>query len=245
MQINNLETNVLDYGEGKQAVLLLHGWGGCAASMLGLANDLSIRYRVIIPDLWGWGLSQKPPSDFGIFEYAKGIAELLNQKNLKQVCLIGHSFGGRIGLVLASQYPQLISKLILIDSAGVKPKFSLCKYLKIKKYKHLKALVERGEKSSDVLSKFGSTDYMQLDEQMQKVFVRVVNQHLNNLLDKIFQPTLIIWGKKDKQTPLYMAKVLHKKIKSSKIIQLKGGHFAYLTEKREVLKAVFKFLEEN
>lgn len=244
MLINNLETNLLDYGEGDQVVLLLHGWGGTSASMLGLGNDLSLKYRVVIPDLWGFGLSQKPPQNFGVYEYADAVAQMLRAMHINKAVIIGHSFGGRLGIILASEYPELVSKLILIDSAGIKPRFGLSKYLKIKKFKRLKKQVDNGLKPPSVLFKFGSSDYLLLDDDMKRVFVKVVNQHLNGLLDKIFKPTLILWGKTDKQTPLYMAKVLHKKVKSSKLLLLKGGHFAYLTQQAKALEYIFEFLEE-
>ena len=245
MLVNGLKTYILDYGEGQDVVLLLHGWGGNSASMLGLGNELSLRHRVIIPDLWGWGQSQHPPENFGIYDYAEHIVKLLSQLDIERVVVIGHSFGGRIGIILSSLYPHLISKLVLIDSAGLKPRFSLIKHLKVKRYKRLKKQVQCGIKDKSVLSKFGSSDYLSLDQDMQKVFVRVVNQHLNSLACDITHPTLIIWGKHDKQTPLYMAKVLHKMIKSSKIILLKGGHFAYLTEQSKAIKSIFEFLEES
>lgn len=222
---------------------MLHGWGGSSASMLVIGNDLSSKYRVIIPDLWGFGKSQTPPSNFGIYDYADCVANLLLQKGLSDVIVVGHSFGGRIGIILASKYKQLVSRLILIDSAGAKPRFSLIKYLKIKRYKHIKRQVQNGQRPKSDLKKFGSADYLALNEDMKEVFVRVVNQHLNDLFGQILQPTLILWGKKDNQTPLYMAKLLHKQIKCSKIILIKGGHFAYIKQKAKVLESIYQFLE--
>ena len=62
---------------------------------------------------------------------------------------------------------------------------------------------------------------------MRSVFVRVVNTHLDKTLDSVSQPTLIVWGKSDKETPLYMAKRFRRKIRDSALILLGGGHFAY------------------
>ena len=245
MLVNNLHTHVLDYGQGKKTILILHGWGGSSASMLVIGNDLSSKYRVIIPDLWGFGQSQDPSSHFGIYDYADCVANLLLQKGLNNVIVVGHSFGGRIGIILASKYKNLVSKLILIDSAGAKPRFSLIKYLKIKRYKHIKRQVQNGQRPQSDLKKFGSPDYLALNDNNKQVFVRVVNQHLDGLFGQIKQPTLIIWGKKDNQTPLYMAKLLHKQIKCSKIVLIKGGHFAYIKQKVKVLESIYQFLEDE
>ena len=242
MIVGNLKTNYIILGDGKQTILLLHGWGGSYASFLGLGNDLCTKYRVVIPDLWGFGKSEQPPKSFGVFDYARLIVEFLNQLKLNKVHIIGHSFGGRLGIIIASVYPQYVDKLVLIDSAGIKPKFSFKKYFKIKIFKHLKNKVQLGKKDKDCLKHFGSSDYLCLNAAFKEIFVRVVNQHLNNYLKNINAQTLIIWGKKDRDTPLYMAKVLRKNIKSSKIVLLNGGHFAYLTQQDLVLNYIYDFL---
>ncbi len=244
MIVDGLKTNVLTMGQGKDAVVLLHGWGGSSFSMLGLGNDLCAKYKVIIPDLWGFGKSEDPPHTFDVFDYALCVVKVIKQLNLKQVHIIGHSFGGRLGIIIASLYPQYLKKLVLIDSAGLKSKFSIIKYLKIKRYKHIKKQVLLGKKDKKCLSRFGSKDFLSLNNTLKEVFVRVVNQHLNNLLKDITAKTLILWGKKDKDTPLYMAKVLHKNIKSSKLKLLNGGHFAYLFRQDLALSYIYNFLED-
>ena len=244
MEINNLKTNFLDLGEGSP-IVLLHGWGGTSLSMLGLANELSTKFRVIVPDLWGFGGSQPPNENSNIFNYASLTKDLLNALNLEKVVVVGHSLGGRIALILASTYHELVEKLVLIDSAGLKPKFSIIKYWKIKRYKRVKQKVENGTMPAYKLQNYGSADYKELSEPLKSIFVRVVNQDLSNLLDKIETKTLILWGKKDKDTPRYMAKLLHKNIKCSKLLWLDGGHFAYMTQQKKVVQHIFEFLEEN
>lgn len=242
LKIDDLDTNILDMGQG-ECVVLLHGWGGSSLSMLGLANELSSKYRVIVPDLWGFGKSQKPPKSFTIFDYADLIEKLLAQLKLSEVTLVGHSFGGRIALILASRHKEFVQSLVLIDSAGLKPKFSLIRYFRIKRYKHLKKLVQAGQKPEYVLDRFGSQDYKTLDEDLKQVFVNVVNEDLSCLLNQIEQKTLILWGRHDKDTPRYMAKTFNKNIKNSKLFWLDGGHFAYLTQQKKALKYIFEFLE--
>lgn len=243
MLAGGLKTNFLDQGKG-EVVLLLHGWGGSLQSFLGVANELSLRFRVIVPDLWGFGKSETPPANFNVLNYALNIVELLKSLNVNKVTIVGHSFGGRIGIVLASLHPQFVNKLVLINSAGLKPRFSLKRFLKIRKYKKLKKQVKEGKKSPSVLLGFGSTDYKQLEGNMKSVFVNVVNQNLSSLLPKIKCKTLIIWGNKDRSTPIYMAKQLHKNIKSSMLYVLKGDHFVYVSKQESVLRLIFEFLGE-
>lgn len=242
MKVDNLETNFLDEGEG-QVVLLLHGWGGTSLSVLGLANDLSSRFRIIAPDLWGFGKSEMPSSNYNVTEYARSVKHLLNELNIEKCCVVGHSFGGRIAIALCAMFPEVVDSLVLIDSAGIKPKFSLNRYFKIRRYKKLKKKVDQGILPNYVLDKFGSVDYQQLVPEFRQVFVNVVNEDLTNYISKINKKTLILWGKHDKDTPPYMAKVLHKRLKCSKLSWLEGGHFAYLTKQAECLKFIYEFLE--
>ena len=77
------------------------------------------------------------------------------------------------------------------------------------------------------LHKFGSSDYLKLDNQMRAIFIKVVNQDLSQLLSKINCYTLLVWDKKDKVTPYWICNKLFRLIKQSKkIILQNGGHFA-------------------
>lgn len=241
MKVFGLETHFVEMGEG-YPVVLLHGWGANSEAMLGLGRELSTRYHVVIPDLWGFGKSE-PPTDFDVYAYAQAVVEFLDKLNLKRVSLVGHSFGGRLALIVAGLHSKRLEKLVLIDSAGVKPRFSLKKHIQILRYKKAKQKVLSGEASSNILDKFGSKDFKQLDKNMQKIFVRVVNEDLTPFLPKVEAKTLILWGKNDKETPRYMAKVLHKNLKYSMLKWLNGGHFAYVDSQKQALQLIFEFLE--
>ena len=128
---------------------------------------------------------------------------------------------------------KIVSKLVLADAAGLKPKMSLSKRIAILKYKAAK-------RKGKVAENAGSSDYRALSPQMRKVFVRVVNTHLDYLLPQIDAPTLVFWGKEDKDTPPYMARRFVRGIKDSGIIMLEGaGHFAY-AERSDVFNAAVK-----
>jgi pimeloyl-ACP methyl ester carboxylesterase len=78
------------------------------------------------------------------------------------------------------------------------------------------------------LSRYGSADYKSLSPVMKKTFVSVVNDHLDNLLREIAVPTLILWGKRDRETPPYMAKRIRRRVKNSRLVMLEGGHYVYI-----------------
>ena len=133
-----------------------------------------------------------------------------------------------------------VKKLILTGSAGLKPKPSFLNYLKIKKYKWLKK-----KNKFEKLARYGSNDFKALDNLMRKSFVKIVNTHQDNFVKKIKVPTLIIYGKNDKETPVYMAKKFNKLIKNSKLCLLKdSGHFCFVQKPEAFYDLIIHFLTD-
>lgn len=160
-------------------------------------------------------------------DYADGVEEIIKRYDMKEVILVGHSFGGRVAILLAS-YLKCVKGVVLVDSAGLKPRFSLKRFLRKADYKIRKFFRLNTQKC-------GSADYKKLDGNMRITFKNVVNQYLDCLLPKIECDTLIVWGRYDKETPLYMAKRLKRGIKSSGLVILEGGHYSYLDSYAEFL----------
>src|SRR5262249_43728031 len=106
-------------------VLLLHGWGVNLKTMQPLGERLSaLGWNVYIPDMPGFGESAPPLRAWTVADYAKFVINYLDAHDLKRVNLIGHSFGGRIALILGAQYADRFSKFALADAAGVPAKKS-------------------------------------------------------------------------------------------------------------------------
>ena len=198
----------------------MHGWGGNISSFRFLAEPLSEEYRVLLPDLYGFGETPHPPHPLTIGDYAEGVSDLMTSLSIDECVLVGHSFGGRIAMRLASHDPR-ISGVVLIDSAGILPRRGIAYYLKVGWYKIGKKLRFRR------LPK-GSSDYAVLSGVMRKTFVNVVNESSERDARAITVPTLLIWGRSDKDTPIYMCKTLNRLIRGSECVLIEGGHFAYL-----------------
>ena len=164
---------------------------------------------------------------------ALGVRTFLIEVGAENPIIVGHSFGGRIALILAAQ--GLCKKLVLTDAAGLKPRFSLRKKLKIAAY-------HRRVKCGKPLDGFGSVDYNNLDPKMRAVFVRIVNARLDRLLPFIKCKTLIFWGKDDRDTPPYMAKRLRRGIKNSELVFADGGHYAYVDSHFEFVNLLKSFV---
>lgn len=215
-------------GKNEPVVVLMHGWGmdkECFDKLVPLIND---NQKILSLDFFGFGKSTEPRDYFDTYEYAYYVFVLLKKLEIKNVVLVGHSFGGRIAILLSSMFKINVSSIILTSSAGVN-KFSLIRNIKILRYKFLKTLSKYKIINKKYLEKFGSRDYKNASNNLKKVFVKVVNQDLRFLLHKIYASCTLVWDKKDKETPYSICKVLNKKIKNSKIIHFSnGGHFTFL-----------------
>lgn len=228
--------------ENNNFVLLLHGWGGSISSFQGLEDYLfSQGFSTINLDFPGFGSSSIPSRDFLLEDYVITIKELLNYENISKTSIVCHSFGGRVALLLSST-TNLVNKMILVDSAGLKPRFNLIRWFKIKIFK-LKKILNNHLHFRFNLDKYGSEDYKALPNEMRQTFNNIVSTDLTKNLDNIIAPCLIVWGDKDKSTPLYMAKKLNKQIKNSELkIYRNSGHFSYLENFGDFCELCKKYL---
>lgn len=237
VNIENIEINYICEGEGED-VLVLHGWGANINTVLSIVNLLKPYFKVYAIDLPGFGASEIPKEVFGSEDYARIVKKFLDIMEIKKTILIGHSFGGKLSIILGSEYPEIVDKIVLINSAGLIPKRGLKYYLKVYTFKILRFIykifffwISDEEKMEKFYKKFGSTDYQEADGIMRKILVRVVNENLKPILKDIQSPTLLIWGDRDMATPLYMGKIMEKEIPDSGLVVLEGtGHYSYLDD---------------
>ncbi|MBR1890321.1 MAG: alpha/beta hydrolase [Clostridia bacterium] len=218
--------------------IFLHGWGADSTSFLFCEESLQNENSLYV-DFPPFGKSGCVPIGWTIFTYANMVISLCEHLKITKFNLIGHSFGGRVAILVATLCKTGTEKLVLIDSAGVKPRRGPKYHLKVWTYKIRKKL------GLDV-SKYGSSDYRNLSDEMKPVFNNIVSTHLDEFLPLVKAQTLIIFGEKDKTTPLYMAKKLHKKIKQSELVIIKdAGHFCFAERHLEVLAIIRHFIGEK
>lgn len=249
VDIKNLKINYITEGKG-QPVLVLHGWGANIETIMPIVNILKNTMKVYAIDLPGFGKSDIPIDPIGSFDYAEIVKGFIDKMEIGSISLVGHSYGGKLSIILSANHPEMIIKQVLIDSSGLIPKRSLEYHLRVKSFKILKLIYkalffwkDEKEKMGKLYKRFGSDDYQNTSGIMRKVFVRVVNEDLKPLLQDIKAPTLLVWGDKDDATPLYMGEIMEKEIEGSGLVVLKGaGHYSYLDEYytfKKVLEAFF------
>lgn len=235
--IDNININYIMEGQG-DAVLLLHGWGSNIKLFNGIIKNLSKTHTVYALDMPGFGESDEPKEAWNVDDYVDFVIKFINEMKITKLSLLGHSFGGRviIKMVNRENLDFQIDKLILVDSAGIKPVSSNKKTFKGQLYKFLKKIVASKlirkifpEALNKLKCKFGSEDYKNATPIMRDTLVKVVNEDLKDLLPNIKNSTLLIWGDKDEATPISDAYTMNKLIKDSGIVTVEGaGHYSFL-----------------
>ena len=134
--------------------------------------------------------------------------------------------------------PFKISKIILVDSAGILPKRTVKYWLRLKFYKVGRKVLEfptikkmYPNALANFRKKMGSSDYSNASDIMRKCLVLTVNEDLEPLLNKIKQPPLLVWGENDTATPLSDAQIMERRIPDSGLVILKNaGHFSFVEQ---------------
>ena len=241
-------------GTSDKTVVILQGWGtdlGVYDSVAG-AIDGS-RYRVIQFDFPGFGGSDEPKEPWDVDGFADFFCKFMEVMQIKKATLIGHSYGGRVIIKLAAResIPFEITNIILIDSAGVLPVRTTAQKWKIRKYKILKKFLNMKliyamfpEVIDDWRSRQGSADYRNATPMMRQCMVKAVNEDLTELLPKIRQEVLLIWGDQDTATPIRDAHIMEEKIPNCGLAVIPGtGHFSFLEKPaqfRGIMEAYLK-----
>lgn len=246
--ISGIEINYFDNQKNSQPVICLHGWGQSYHSFDHLISALNNDYRVVAIDLPGFGKSQEPTTPFSIYDYEEILDNFITKLKLENVIIVGHSFGGRIGIIYANNHKQNLSKLVLTGAAGIKPKKTLLQKIKSYHYKFMKLLTKTfifSQWRDDLLKNSGSEDYKNASDMMKKVLVNVVNEDLKPLIPNISAPTLLYWGIEDDATPIIDAYYMEEFIPNSTLYSVSGhGHFAFLTNYQDFNEKVISFLKK-
>lgn len=259
IQVDGVQAHVERLGSGPQ-VLLLHGWGPESVSLnkhlSPIGHLLKPRFEVTMLEFPGHGQSGSPGGDWGVKEYAEWARSAMKQLAMNRPAIVAHSFGARVAVYLAANYPTEIGPLVLTGAAGLRPRKTLRGRVRTRLFQagrlglNALALVpafkkKGGQWLSSLRAAFSSGDYLATPESLRGSFSRIVRQDLKPLLSQITQPTLLVWGEKDSATPLWMGESMQKEIKGARLLVYQADdHFAYLNQPARFATAVTAFLEE-
>lgn len=200
----------------------------------------------------GFGYSSEPKTAWKLDDFVKFILNFINELNLHELDLIGHSNGGKIIIKLMSN-PNLnckINNIILIGSSGIVHPLSVLKRIKVNLYKFGKKIIELKffkkifpNLLDRLKNKFGSEDYKNASPIMKKCLVNLISEDLQDYMPNIKVPTLLIWGKSDTATPISDGEIMEKLIPNSGLVKIENcSHYVFLENPVYVNKIISNFL---
>ncbi len=231
---------------GTETVIFLHGWRSSKEAWSRIGEAITpLGYQIYALDLPGFGNSQAPRDAYDVTLYAGLLREFMKKLGIQKAVIIGHSFGGRIGIVLAAKHPELVSKLVLVDSAGIRAsqmrRDALRAVAKAVKPLFTPAFMQPLRRSLYLM--LGAEDYLATPE-LRETFVKTVNEDLTPYLSRITVNTLLLWGENDKDTPVHDAERMMSLIPNARLVVIPAaGHFSFLDAPDTFIKELHSFLK--
>lgn len=215
-------------------VLVLHGWGASIDALGSILAGLRDQVELIAPDLPGFGESDMVPQAWTNADYARFVVRLADALGIDRFALIGHSRGAAISLVLATDPASRdrVERMIFTGGAGIKPRRRADYYGKVAMAKVGRAAAAVGggpgkRLQQRIRGKVASADWLAAPEALRGTLRNVLAEDLS-LLPKVTAPTLLLWGDRDEDTPLWMGEQMEREIPGAGLVVLRGGgHYAY------------------
>lgn len=200
-------------GVSSPTVLALHGWGRRGSDFI---NSL-VSFGALAIDLPGFGATPAPSEVWGAREYARNLLPVLDEFDRPPV-LVGHSFGGRVALCLAAEYPELVGPLLITGAPLIRLSTSRKAPLLYRMARKLNGLRLLGDETIENMKRNrGSADYRAATGIMRDILVRLVNEEYWVELERQTKPVKLLWGENDLEVPVAVAH------ESARLIIAAGG----------------------
>jgi pimeloyl-ACP methyl ester carboxylesterase len=261
IDVNGYSIRYLEYDtvnatshRNNKVVVLLHGIGASAERWIYILPALSRHYRVIVPDIIGFGYSDKPTVEYTMDFFVKFFEDFLYKLKVERLSIIGSSFGGYLATDFTIRNPKKVEKLVLAAPAGTMRSSTrtLDQYIMAALYPTYENSVrafkdmafEPSSVTEDTIRDF--INRMRLPNAkyafMSTLLAIRDSEHLSGRISKIPVPTLLVWGENDKMIPLENAQE-YSEIPNSSLTVIKNcGHTPFVEKPLEFTKLVLKFL---
>ena len=255
VEIDGNKIRYLESGSSKKTLVLVHGLGASSERWQYVLPFFESDFHVIVPDLIGFGYSDKPIADYTIDFFSNFLEKFLISLNIEQTNIIGSSLGGQIAAEYTSSHSQNVDKLILVSPSGIMKKstYALDEYIMAALYpneqsaKNAFETMEGSGKSIpvDIIHEFVTR--MKLPNAKLAFMSTLLGLKNSNSmikkLESISSPTLIIWGTNDPVIPIAFAGEFVSAIKNCQFYEMNTcGHTPYVQEPEKFVSYVLKFL---
>ena len=233
-------------------LLLLHGWGQPAASLLPLTTTLARQFQIVGLDTPGNGIAPIPPASWGIDDYVGLVAAWLATQTSIPTVIVCHSFGCRLAMHLAARgaVPGLRG-IMVVGGHGLRPIRPLPRRLKVWALVRVTKLLGALDRALHTglkarwAARIGSPDYQNAGA-LRPVFVRIVSDDVAPVLNRVTVPVLLLYGANDDQTPPAMGRRFQALLPHSTFHELPGlDHYTVLTSGAGLVQtALREFLKD-
>lgn len=257
LQIDENKIRYLESGNSQKTLVLVHGLGASAERWNKVIPIFAKNYRVLVPDLIGFGYSDKPLVDYTPDFFSDFLKKFFNATNIDRANVVGSSMGGQISAEFTISNPQNVEKLILTSPSGVMDHSTpaLDAYIMAALYpneinakKAFELMEGSGEEvPEDVVNDF--VERMKLPNAklafMSTILGLKNSKLVTSKLESITNPTLIIWGVDDPVIPIENSDVFVSKIQGCRLFKIdKCGHTPYVQKPNIFSNKVLEFLSD-
>jgi len=258
IRIDDNKIRYLESGNSDKHLVLIHGLGASAERWNNVIPIFEKYFHVVVPDLIGFGYSDKPLVDYTPEFFSDFLKEFLDALKIDSPYLIGSSLGGQITAEFASKYPANVSNLILVSPAGVMKQSTpaLDAYIMAALYpneqsaKNAFEMMEASGKEVDNSIIRGFVERMQLPNAKMAFMSTILglknSETITEKLKIVSTPTLIIWGSDDPVIPIIHADEFVTSIKDCRFFRMdNAGHTPYVQYPDAFANVVLDFLKAN
>ena len=211
-----------------KTLIILHGWQSSKEKWQEVKEKIEKkRIKVIVPDIPGFKPENELPKPWNLDNYLDWFKRFVTSENIaEKFFLLGNSFGGALAVKFVLKYPEKVEKLFLVAAACIRKKTlkrEIFVYLSkiIKKFSFLPFYSLFRKATYKFIIR--NSDYPQTKGFLEDTYLNVIKEDLSESLPSIKIPTVIIWGDKDRATPVEHAYLINKKINNSKLVIIPGG----------------------
>jgi pimeloyl-ACP methyl ester carboxylesterase len=239
--VGGFRVHSVEYGAGAECIVLIHGLSGSSRWWTRNAPELADGYRVVIPDLVGFGRSARPEMGLpAIPAAAELLGDWMNERGLDRAHVVGHSMGGQVAVHLAAEQPERVDRLILVDAAGIpRPLDPMA--------------LARFAAEMTPLWRWGDPGFLPVIARdalaagpwtLLQSISRIMKDDVRPLLPRVRASTLIVWGARDTLVPLAHAWELRRGIPNARLAVLRAAaHNPMVDRPADFNRLVLRFLK--
>ena len=263
IDIDGVRVHYVEAGQG-EAVVLVHGWNGSTFGFRHIIPELAQHFRVVAPDLKGFGYSARPArSDYSLSAQADLVRAFMRRLGIERAALVGHSMGGGVAMTLALRYPASVSRLVLVDSVtareqrrGLRLGLLLRPLLPLMAAVGMRRSVVRRALRAVVHDPASATPEaveahfrpLRMKGHLRAMGRQLVDRGRDAPLEpeRISQPTLILWGEHDRVIPIATGDELAVRIPNARLVRIRSaGHLPLEEQPESSNAALLRFLQEG